>query len=254
MAFLTCTHYSKMLKKSTTFNVIIPETCKEDIPVVYLLHGLSDDHTMWCRRTSAERYADKYGIALVMPNADRSFYADMKYGWKYYSYISEELVEYTRELFHLSHKREKNFVCGLSMGGYGALKIALRNPERYASVAAFSAVADIVAQINLKPQWWPNDIINVWGEDAAKTVEGSDDDIFALVKKLDGAELKPRVRHFCGTEDFLYEDNVKFKKYMETTSFDYKYFEEAGGHSWELWDKWLPSALEFFTESYQNGE
>ena len=248
MALLTCTHYSKMLKKSVTFNAVIPETCTEDIPVVYLLHGLSDDHTMWCRRTSAERYADKYGVALIMPNADRSFYADMKYGGKYYSYISDELVTYTRELFRLSHKREKNFICGLSMGGYGAMKIAFRNPETYASVAAFSAVADIVAQINRKPQWWPLDVINIWGDSAAEVVAGSDDDLFALVEKLNGAEIKPRVRHFCGTEDFLYEDNIKFKQYMETTDFDYAYFEEAGGHTWDMWDKWLPKALEFFTE------
>lgn len=235
-----------------TFNAVIPDTCKEDIPVVYLLHGLSDDHTMWCRRTSAERYADKYGVALIMPNADRSFYTDMKYGGKYYSYISDELVEYTRNLFHLSHKREKNFMCGLSMGGYGALKIAMRNPDSFAAVTAFSAVADIVNQIKITQ--WPQDVINIWGEDALNTVKGSDDDLFALASKLDGAEIKPRVLHFCGTEDFMYEDNIRFKEHMEATSFDYKYFEEAGGHSWDMWDKWLPSALEFFTESYNKGE
>lgn len=235
-----------------TFNAIIPDTCKEDIPVVYLLHGLSDDHTMWCRRTSAERYADKYGVALIMPNADRSFYTDMKYGGKYYSYISDELVEYTRNLFRLSHKREKNFMCGLSMGGYGALKIAMRNPESFAAVTAFSAVADIVNQIKITQ--WPQDVINIWGEDALNTVKGSDDDLFALASKLDGAEIKPRVLHFCGTEDFMYEDNIRLKEHMEATSFDYKYFEEAGGHSWDMWDKWLPSALEFFTESYNKGE
>ena len=241
-----------MLRKSMTFNAVIPDTCKEDIPVVYLLHGLSDDHTMWCRRTSAERYADKYGVALIMPNADRSFYTDMKYGGKYYSYISDELVEYTRNLFRLSHKREKNFMCGLSMGGYGALKIAMRNPDSFAAVTAFSAVADIVNQIKITQ--WPQDVINIWGEDALNTVKGSDDDLFALASKLDGAEIKPRVLHFCGTEDFMYEDNIRLKEHMEATSFDYKYFEEAGGHSWDMWDKWLPSALEFFTESYNKGE
>ncbi len=236
-----------MLRKSMVFNVVIPENCKEDIPVVYLLHGLSDDHTMWCRRTSAERYADKYGIALIMPNADRSFYTDMKYGGKYYSYISDELVEYTRDLFHLSHKREKNFMCGLSMGGYGALKIAFKNPERYAAVAAFSAVADIVHQIEIAQ--WPADVVNIFGEDPINAVRGSDNDLFALAERLDKEAVKPKVRHFCGTEDFMYEDNIKFKNFMESTSFDYKYFEETGGHSWDMWDKWLPKALEFFTDT-----
>ena len=247
MAFLTCTHYSKMLKKSMTFNAVIPEGCKEDIPVVYLLHGLSDDHTMWCRRTSAERYADTYEVALIMPNADRSFYTDMKYGGKYYSYISEELVDYTRNLFHLSYERNENFICGLSMGGYGALKIAFKNPEKYEAVAAFSAVADIVHQIEIEQ--WPADMINIFGEDPIGTVKGSDDDLFALAEKLDKQYVKPRVIHFCGTEDFMYEDNIKFKNFMENTSFNYKYFEEAGGHSWDMWDKWLPLALDFFTET-----
>jgi len=82
--------------------VILPQTTSGQIgmkgigspdgcPVLYLLHGLSDDHSIWLRRTCIERYATAYGIAVVMPNGHRSYYSDMASGLKYFTYISEEL-------------------------------------------------------------------------------------------------------------------------------------------------------------------
>lgn len=98
-------------------------------PTLYLLHGLSDDDSIWLRRTSIERYVAQMGIAVVMPQVHRSFYTDMAAGGQYWTFISEELPALARSFFPLSAKREDNFVAGLSMGGYGALKLGLRKPE-----------------------------------------------------------------------------------------------------------------------------
>ncbi|MBQ3230261.1 MAG: esterase family protein, partial [Clostridia bacterium] len=110
---------------------------------LYLLHGLSDDHTIWLRRTSIERYASYHGICVVMPRGDRSFYSDMKYGMPYYTHIAKELPKVIREYFNISDKQEDNFIAGLSMGGYGALKIGLRECGKFAACAGISPCGDL---------------------------------------------------------------------------------------------------------------
>jgi S-formylglutathione hydrolase FrmB len=97
--------------------------------VLYLLHGLSDDDTAWLRRTSIERYVSELGLAVVMPQVHRSFYSDELHGLRYWTFLSDELPQLVDSFFHVSTRREDTFVAGLSMGGYGALKWALRQPS-----------------------------------------------------------------------------------------------------------------------------
>ena len=128
--------FSCALGMTTSLRISLPdrfliEQESAALPVLYLLHGLSDDHTAWSRRTSVERYAESAGIAVVMPEVQRSFYTDMVYGLRYFTYIAEELPALCRRLFPLSERREDTFIAGNSMGGYGALKAALRFPERF---------------------------------------------------------------------------------------------------------------------------
>src|SRR5215213_8161991 len=114
---------------------------------LYLLHGHSDDHTAWQRYTSIERYAEGLNLAVVMPAVHLSFYKDMAYGLKYWQFISEEVPALVRDLFLLSSARKDNFVAGLSMGGYGAFKMALTHPERFAAAASLSGALDIRARV-----------------------------------------------------------------------------------------------------------
>src|SRR4030095_9153077 len=100
---------------------------------LYLLHGHSDDHTAWMRVTSIERYVEGLNLAVVMPAVHLSFYTDMVHGGKYWQFISEEVPAIVRDMFPLSAERKDNFVAGLSMGGYGAFKLALTHPDRFAA-------------------------------------------------------------------------------------------------------------------------
>ncbi|CAK4845605.1 unnamed protein product [Aphanomyces euteiches] len=211
-------------------------------PTLYLLHGLSDDHSIWMRRTSIERYAAELGIAVVMPSVHRSFYADMANGMKFWTFISEELPAIARSFFPLSEKREDNFVAGLSMGGFGAFKLALNHPEQYAAAASLSGA--LIAE----------NIYNLSSADAEliykdrASIKGSSSDLLAVAERLAKSnQPKPLLYQICGTEDFLYEDNKQFREHVETLDLSLKYIEGPGDHSWAFWDehiqqvlKWLP--------------
>ncbi|MGG1877306.1 alpha/beta hydrolase family protein [Paenibacillus cisolokensis] len=257
MALIECRFFSEVLGLSTSMTVILPQQTATQIgmegrvraerhPVLYLLHGLSDDDSIWLRRTSIERYVAQMGIAVVMPQVHRSFYTDMEYGGKYWTFISEELPALARSFFPLSHEREDNFVAGLSMGGYGAFKLALRRPDAFAAAASLSGALDMAGA--LRNPYAPErqfDFKLIYGE---QDITGTENDLLHLVKELDRSEgPKPKLYQCCGTEDFLYESNQNFKQVCEETSLDYTYEEGPGSHEWGYWDakiqdvlKWLP--------------
>jgi putative tributyrin esterase len=252
MALIHCNFYSDVLEISTAMYVILPEntitqigmegiTKKSKHPTLYLLHGLSDDYTIWLRRTSIERYAAELGIAIVMPAVNRSFYTDMVHGYKYWTYVSQELIKKAREFFPLSQEREDTFVAGLSMGGYGALKLGLRCPEVFCATASLSGATD-VEQVYKHGFTYDADL--VFG--TKDQISGSENDLFKLLKDIKKSNHpKPKIYQCCGTEDFLYKDNIKFKKACEKSGLDYTYEEEPGVHDWAYWDVKIQSVLQW---------
>ena len=143
MALIHCHFASEVLGLNRSMDVILPhdlpprKAAGRKAPVLWLLHGLSDDHTAWQRRTSIERYASERGLAVVMPSVDRGFYTDMAAGPRWWTHVSEELPRLVAAMFPVSARREETFVAGLSMGGYGAFKLALRQPRRFAAAASW---------------------------------------------------------------------------------------------------------------------
>lgn len=251
MALVNLKFFSEALEMQTEVYVVIPQKNSngeigvsnnakdEKYKTLYLLHGLSDDHTIWLRRTSIERYATDYGICVVMPCAGRSFYTDMKYGAKYYTYIAKELPRVIGEFFNVSDKREDTYIAGLSMGGYGALKIALRENNRFCAAAGLSSVADIYREDFKKT------LVPVFGDNIEIP---RDDDLFALVDMKNTEDVKPRLFMAVGTDDFMYEDNLRLKEKIEGLDYDYTYTEDAGTHSWSFWDDKIQDALKWMFE------
>ncbi len=250
MAFISLDFYSEALGMQSEVFVVIPQrgalgeigigNKAEDTKykVLYLLHGLSDDHTIWMRRTSIERYASRYGICVVMPNGHRSFYTDMKYGGNYYTYITKELPARMREFFRVSDRREDNFIAGLSMGGYGALKAALREPDKYAAASALSAVTDISEFCGERSELFTA----IFGEGQAVPDE---DDLIKLVDAHKNDKIKPGVFIGIGRQDGLYDQNVRFKKILEDNGYDLTYRESDGVHCWEFWDEYIQYTLQW---------
>lgn len=252
MALVHCNFYSEVLQLSTSVCAIIPQHPYSEkthwnpdrkYQTLYLLHGLSDDHTIWQRRTAIERYAP-YGLAVIMPEVHRSFYTDMAYGNKYWTYISEELPYLCRSFFHLSDAREDNFTAGLSMGGYGAFKLALSHPDRYMAAASLSGAVDIVQVAQADDEDWQHEMTAIFGNPAE--VEGSAHDLFHLSRQLVKTDRpQPALYQCCGTEDFLYDQNIRFKAFAESTGLSLTYEEGPGEHEWGYWDQQIQRVLDW---------
>jgi S-formylglutathione hydrolase FrmB len=246
--------FSETLGMGATMNVLLPQRTvanaqgksKPKYRTLFLLHGHSDDHTAWQRWTSIERYVEGMNLAVVMPSVHRSFYTDMVHGLPYWQFISEEVPAVARDLFPLSSDRADNFVAGLSMGGYGAFKLALTHPERFAAAASLSGAVDIVHAIkghNIYPdeKSWQANMYNVFGD--LEIAPGSNNDLFALAEKVSKNKLKPKLYQCCGTEDFLYTDNLHFRDFVRKLPLDLTYEEGPGEHNWAYWDRMIRKVL-----------
>ena len=229
-------------QNATTQIGMTAERGEKRLRTLWLLHGLSDDHTIWSRRTSIERYAADYGIAVVMPNGGRSWYTDMAHGERYYTFMTEELPAVCRSFFcGMSEAREDNYIAGLSMGGYGALKIALRNPSRYAAAAAFSGALDVASYERMfgRESYWAD----IFGD--ITQIAGSENDVYAVAERLDPAAA-PRLYISCGTEDGLLAANRRMRDLLAARGIPCTYSERPGNHNWAFWDTEIQKALAFF--------
>lgn len=250
---MACTefhYYSRVLDIDVTVSVILPEVktmLEQDgkpLPTLYLLHGLSDDHTHWIRQTRLEFYARRYRLAIVMPCVNRSFYTDMKHGAKYFTFVSEELPKVMELYFPLSHEREERFAAGLSMGGYGAMKLGLLCPEKYAAVASLSGAvemeADFFRHSVQKDDAFLRELTDIFGP--FEEFMQSDNCLTRVAERLDPVKA-PRMYMACGTADFLFDSNEDFvRRFGEKFSIRYD-TEEGAAHTWDFWDRQIEKVL-----------
>lgn len=254
---LNCHYYSTTLLRNVEFNVLIPTPTsrggalrKEPFQVLYLLHGLHGDSHAWLHRSNIGRYIEDTNILVVMPDVRNSFYQDMAYGEKYFTYLTKELPEYIQTIFPVSTKREDTFVAGLSMGGYGAWYLALSCPEQYAAAASLSGFLDAGFRVTPAPAGFgadaagkvPDFMFHAYGD--MTKVAGSHRDIIALFEKDKAAGLLPRLYQSCGTEDFLYPMNKAVNEKLTELGAEIDYWEIPGyEHEWDLWDLEIKNVL-----------
>ena len=256
MAFFQMQYHSDALMVQVSVNVILPERANTMIGMqangegtfktLYLFHGLSDDHSIWMRRTSIERYASEYNIAVVMPAVGRSWYTDTVGGEKYLTFVSEELPDKCRSFFKgMSKRPEDNLVAGLSMGGYGAIKCALTHPERFGMCASLSGSLDIAAleRTGLLPEWR---CIFDHNMQSPAELRGTCHDLFYLADQLrEQGKAFPQIYIWCGTDDWLLDSNNRFSAHLQSLDVLHKYETSEGNHSWKYWDMHIQSALKY---------
>ena len=234
MAFAELHYNSPSLGKHMEAWAILPDVAGP-WPVLYLLHGRSDDHTAWCRRTSIERYAEKWpSLLIVMPDNGRSFSCDAVNGPAYQSAFIQDLVPFIDRTFPTRAERGGRCIGGLSMGGYGAIKLALQYPDLFVSAHGHSSA------FNFAHRWNDNSVESalILGTE----LSGGPNDVYRLAAECPNP---PAIRIDCGTDDFIFDHSREFHAHLEKLGVSHEYAEFPGRHDWEYWDLHVQEALAF---------
>jgi S-formylglutathione hydrolase FrmB len=259
MATLQVTFQSSSLVRNTTISAVVPlgsafpgGPAKLPFKALYLLHGYVGDNSHWLENGLLEELALRYNMAIIMPSGENSFYTDWEpSNYRFSTFIGKELVDFTRNLLHLSDKREDTLIAGLSMGGYGALYNGLRHYETFGHVIALSSalIYDNAKNSTNEP--------NMMGVNRSYM-----EMVFGNLDKIDTSEctipvLAERVNAeaaakklpldlyiACGWNDQLVFANRELAKKLKKLTVNHTYEEGPGTHEWPFWRNFLRSGLE----------
>ncbi|MDX1932143.1 MAG: alpha/beta hydrolase family protein [Capsulimonadales bacterium] len=241
MALCHLNYFSHVLQKQSAAFIIVPETGTPPYPVLYLLHGLSDDYTIWLRQTSVERYVADLPLMVVLADGGRGFYCDAEEGFAYGTAIGVELPERIERTFPAMRTREGRCLAGLSMGGYGATRLALTYPDRFAAAVSHSGAMGFGHfPVGHDARPYPAEFRRILGP----TPTGGPNDLFALAENVAPAD-RPALRIDCGVDDFLIEPNRQFHAHLESIGYPHEYEEFPGAHTWDYWDVHIREAIAF---------
>jgi putative tributyrin esterase len=240
------TFRSAALNENRAYTVLLPvgyePSAPRRYPVLYLLHGKGGDHTDWSKRAPLREAVGATALIVVMPDGDDGWYVDWADGVHgYEAQIVRDLVPHVDATYRTLATAEGRAVAGLSMGGYGALKLALRHPDLFASAASYSGAVRFARE-----EW--DEGPKVFGAGAAGNRRRIENDVMELALALRRKTPEwagPALYLDCGTEDFLYEANVRLRAFLREVAVPYEYHEGPGGHSWDYWSARLPEQLRF---------
>lgn len=256
MSWTTLHWKSALLGKQTTTQVLLPDAGEPPFPVFYLLHGLSDDSTIWMRRTRLEVYAAELPLIIVMPDGYRGFYTDNEDGPPYGQHMGVELPEMIERTFQARPARGARAIGGLSMGGYGALRVALEYADRFCSANSHSGAlgwggdsGPAAFRRMARSRGWPEAFVREMTRIFGRSPEGGRHDPRHLARKAKRAGRLPKLLIDCGTEDFLIEDNRKLHADFERLGVAHTYREFPGAHTWDYWDEHIREALAFHAQN-----
>lgn len=253
---------SKVLGKSVRYTIYLPadyQSSRRLYPVVYLLHGYSDNDTGWLQFGEANQIADE-GIAhrtippmiLVMPDGGVSFYINNSDGSvRYEDFFITEFIPYIESNYRIRAEKQYRGVAGLSMGGFGSLVYTLRHPDLFSACAAFSSGVrtDDEVLAESEERW-----SRVYGPVYGASLKGKDritDHLKSyspihMIDEINPEKLKDvRLYLDCGDDDFLYKGNATMHILLRDKKIPHEYRVRDGGHTWSYWRTGLPDALKF---------
>jgi S-formylglutathione hydrolase FrmB len=205
---LTVEWHSVGLARATTYTALVPETGTPPFAVLYQLHGASDDHRAWLYKSNLLRHVDGLPLVVVMPSGENSYYLD---AWE--KLVVDDLPAHVSRTFRV--RDGKAAIGGLSMGGFGAIRLGLKYSERYSSIYAHSSKL---------------------------TATGDDRDAAVIAARVDAAKM-PVLAFDCGVDDHLIEDSRRFAAALRALGLPHEYREHPGAHTWDYWDRHVPDAI-----------
>jgi len=284
MTLFTISMSSDALRKRTELHALVPSRHTGPLKALWALHGMTDDHHGWLRATTIEALAERYGVCVILPNADLSFYVNMAYGADYFTFIADELPDFLARYLPISRRKEDSYIAGNSMGGYGAFEIAMRRPEQYQAAVSLSGpmridwIWRVLSDEGLARLAASKDraeaargfsefsrrhsipeplIFSLMGFGGARTartfqamfgvdaaLRGSELDLFELAARLERSGAPLKLMAYCGTEDYHYASNALFAEHFKGASLDYALITGGGAHDWAYWNRQIEDFME----------
>ena len=258
MAFIQANIMTESLLRTVNINAIIPADKivmpdQKDQKIVkvkkfktlYLLHGIFGSQVDWINGTNLQRWAEEKNLAVIMPAGENRFYVDQPATHDYYGrFIGEELVNVTRDLFPLSKRKEDTFICGLSMGGYGALRNGLKYSDTFGYVAALSAASMVDNQDGTLSFMEDGYLEAVFGD--LKKARNSDKSIEWLIKEnAKNSQNDQKLYVACGESDPLMVHSESIVKHLKENSYDVTFETGPGAHEWDFWNRYIKHVIDW---------
>lgn len=248
---------SAALGRAMKYRVLVPQdydTSERRYPVLYLLHGLDGDYTDWTTRTNLAEYSRELPLIIVMPDGENSWYTNAAGAPadRFEDYLLTDLQTDVVRKYRTINSRYGRAIAGLSMGGYGALKMALKRPATFAVAGSFSGAFSITREDGIGTRLNPVErerILKIYGAGDAAARRENDVHALAAAAKPGSA---PYLYLDCGTTDFLLEDNRSAVAAISRAGLSYEYHEVAGAHSWDYWDRRIRQFLPVLMERLTN--
>jgi S-formylglutathione hydrolase FrmB len=237
---------SLSMKKNVPVTLILPETCQTNharSPVLYLLHGYSDNNQTWVSHTSIKELAERYQIIVVCPDGGfSSWYFDSPVdpAFKYETFVANELVDFVDHHYPTLTNRESRAIAGLSMGGHGSLFLAIRHPDRFSVVACLSGGVDL----RPFPDKW--DIAKRLGDAQSYPDRWKNYSVITLAETLQPGELA--ISLDCGVDDFFITPNRNLHQLLLEHKVPHDYTERPGGHNWQYWANSIKYQMLFISD------
>jgi len=250
--------HSDSLNRDMKYRILLPlgyENASRRFAVLYLLHGLYGDYLNWDTRTNLENYTENLPLIVVMPDAGDSWYTNSATDPKdkFEDYIAKDLVAEIDGKYRTIRARQARAIAGLSMGGYGAIKLALKYPDSFVFAGSLSGALDAGGALDKRVAQFHDQLVKVFGADDSATRK--DNNLFLLIEKAEASKL-PYLYLACGEQDehFL-ETNREVVERLLSHKLAYEYHETAGAHDWDYWDRsvrrMLPAVMEAVSISAQ---
>jgi len=238
--------FSKSLQRQMKYRVLVPssyDTEDSSFPAFFLLHGLYGSYEDWTKRTKLEQYSAATEYIIAMPDADNSWYSN----WykdpqnKFGDYLVQDFVPEIEKHYRVAPGRENRVIAGLSMGGYGALKIGLLHPDMFRIAASFSGALNPTTDMAAQHPDFAIQLNKVYGPPDSST--RAENDIFKIAGSAD-AKSAPYFYLDCGADDPFLTTNRDFTSLLRSHKFAYEYHELPGNHNWVYWN----SRIRYFLE------
>lgn len=220
-------------------------------PVLYVLHGASGSYKDWVKQTRIVNFVEPYRMILVFPDGGQ-------YGWyvdspkepksQYESYFVKEHIPYIDSHYSTIADRSGRGIVGLSMGGHGAITLAIKHPDLFGSASSLSGVLDLTRH---KTEWQIFKRLGMYAENPAQWDANS---ALQLAPKLSSGTLSPdtplQLFVDCGTEDFAIAENRAFRDRLQELDIPLFYVERPGNHNWAYWNGNIGEHLAFHSKAF----